>query len=201
MISGRKLELSNSKTESRPLTVGGTSGESNITNLWNYHFSAIANSVGSTDNRDQVMNALGTVPGHNDFINAHKLLQIVRGLKSKKAVGNDEVTSEVYKFASEHLLTIISIFLSGCMLSGKLPSTLMHIVIIPLLKCKSKQRADVNNYRPIAIATTLSKVLEQALLSRLARYLWTADSEFGFKQCTWDRNSHICTQANSRYLP
>ena len=33
------------------------------------HFSAIANSVGSTDDRDQVMNALGTVPGHNDVIN------------------------------------------------------------------------------------------------------------------------------------
>ena len=76
----------------------------------------------------------------------------------------------------------MSIFLSGCMLSGKLPSTLMHVVIIPLLKCKSKDPADVNNYRPIAIATDLSKVLEQVLLSRLARYLWTADSQFGFKQ-------------------
>ena len=146
------------------------------------HFSAIANSVGSTDNRDQVMNTLGTVPGHNDVINAHELRQIVRGLKSIKAVGNDGIPLEVYKFASERLLTILSIFLSGCMLSGRLPSTLMHVVIIPLLKCKSKDPADVNNYRPIAIATALSKVLEQVLLSRLARYLWTADSQFGFKQ-------------------
>ena len=58
----------------------------------------------------------------------------------------------------------------------------MHVVIIPLLKCKFKDPADVNNYRLIAIATALSKVLEQVLLSRLARYLWTADSQFGFKQ-------------------
>ena len=76
----------------------------------------------------------------------------------------------------------MSIFLSGCILSGKLPSTLMHVVIIPLLKCKSKDPADVNNFRPIVIATALSKVLEQVLLSRLARYLWTADSQFGFKR-------------------
>ena len=67
------------------------------------------------------------------------------------------------------------------MLSGKLPSTLMDVVIIPLLKCKSKDPADVNNYMPIAMATALFKVLEQVLLSRLARYLWTADSKFGFK--------------------
>ena len=87
--------------------MGGTSGESNIANLLKDHFSAIANSVGSTDNRDQVMNALGTVPGPNDVINVHELVQIVRGLKNKKPVGNDGIPSEVCKFASERLLTIM----------------------------------------------------------------------------------------------
>ena len=114
---------------------------------------------------------MGTVPFHNDVINVHELQQIVRGLKIKKAVGNFGFPSQVYKFASERLLTIISMFFSGCMLSGKLPSSLMHLVIIPLLKCKSKDPADVNNYRPIAIATALSEVIEHVLLSRLARYL------------------------------
>ena len=75
--------------------MGGTSGESNIANQWKDHFSEIANSVGSTDNRDHVMNALGTIPGHNDVINVHELWQIVGGLKNKKAVGNDGIISEV----------------------------------------------------------------------------------------------------------
>ena len=52
--------------------------ESNIANRWKGHFSAIANSVGSTDSRDQVMNAFGTAEGHNDIINVHKLKQIER---------------------------------------------------------------------------------------------------------------------------
>ena len=68
------------------------------------------------------------------------------------------------------------------MLTGKLPNSLLHVVIIPLLKWKSKDLADINNYRPTAIATALSMVLQQVLLSRLTRYLWTADSQFGFKQ-------------------
>ena len=50
--------------------------------------------------------------------------------ENKKAVGNDEIPSEVYKFTSERLLTSMSIFLSGCMLAGKLLSTLMHVVIM-----------------------------------------------------------------------
>ena len=43
---------------------------------------------------------------NNDVINVHELRQIVRGLKIKKAVGNDGIPSEVYKFASERLVTI-----------------------------------------------------------------------------------------------
>ena len=53
-----------------------------------------------------VMNALRTVPCHSDVINVHELLHFVRGLKNNKDVGNDGIPSEVYKFASERLLTI-----------------------------------------------------------------------------------------------
>ena len=196
----KEIKELNTKKESLLLTVGGTSGESNIANLWKDHFSAIANSVGSTDNRDQVMNSLGTVAGHIDVINVHELRQIVRGLKHKKAVGNDGIPFEVYKFASERLLTMMSILFFGCMLTGKLPSTFMHLVIIPLLKCKSKDPADVNNYRPIAIATAPSKVVEQVLLSRLARYLWTADRKLSFRSAHWTEMA-IFALKHTRYLP
>ena len=65
----KEIKALNCKKESLPQTVGGTSGESNIANLWKDNFSAIANYVDSTDNRDQVMNALRTVPAHNYVIN------------------------------------------------------------------------------------------------------------------------------------
>ena len=54
----KEIKALKPKKKSLPLTARGTSVESNIANLWKDHFSAIANSVGSTDNRDQVMNAL-----------------------------------------------------------------------------------------------------------------------------------------------
>ena len=109
-------------------------------------------------------------------------------------------SSEVYKFASERLLTMMSILLSGCMMTGKLKNSLMHVVIIPLLKCKSKDPADVNNYMPIQIATVLSKVLGQVLLSLLARYLWTADSQLVSSK-HMGQNWPFLHKANSRFLP
>ena len=57
----KEIKALNSKKESLPLTVGGTSGDSNIASLWKDYFSAIANSIGSTDNRDQVMNVVNAV--------------------------------------------------------------------------------------------------------------------------------------------
>jgi hypothetical protein len=36
----------------------------------------------------------------------------------------------------------------------------MESIIIPLVKCKSGDLADVNNYRAIAVSTALSKLLE-----------------------------------------
>ena len=45
----------------------------------------------------------------------------------------------VYRFSSERLLIMMSIiFQSGCMLTGELPNTLTHIVIIPLRNANRK---------------------------------------------------------------
>ena len=38
-----------------------------------------------------------------------------------------------------------------------------------------------NNYRPIALSSTISKVFENVILHRLEEYLWTTDNQFGFK--------------------
>ena len=50
----------------------------------------------------------------------------MRGLKNNNFVGNDGIPSEVYMFASEQLLTLMTIFLSLCVLTDKLPRTLIH---------------------------------------------------------------------------
>ena len=60
-----------------------------------------------------------------------------------KAEGNDGITSEVYKFASDCLLTVMSIILSGCIKIGKLPRTHMHAA------CSDHTIVEMQNKRPI----------------------------------------------------
>ena len=65
-------------------------------------------------------------------------------------------------------------------------------VIIPLVKNKCASLSDINNYRPIAIANVVSKVLEGVLLNRIDDFLWTNDNQFEFKSgCSTDKAVYL----------
>ena len=57
----------------------------------------------------------------------------------------------------------------------------MSIVLVPIIKDKSVKINSKDNYRPIAIASTMSKLLEIILLERLSNFLLTSSNQFGFK--------------------
>ena len=58
----------------------------------------------------------------------------------------------------------------------------MTVVIVPILKKKGLDPKNKNNYRPIALATLLSKVLEKLILFYTIKQLNTTDNQFGFKR-------------------
>ena len=62
-----------------------------------------------------------------------------------------------------------------------MPNSLIESCIIPLVKNRCGDLTDQNNYRPVALANILSKVFELVLLSRLEKFLWSTDNQFGFK--------------------
>ena len=58
---------------------------------------------------------------------------------------------------------------------------LMETTIVPIIKNKCGNLADSNNYRPIAIATIVSKLFEFIILYKCEEFLYTCDNQFGFK--------------------
>ena len=65
---------------------------------------------------------------------------------------------------------------------GYLPELFMETLIVPLVKDKKDSITDKSNYRPIAITNTMSKVLENVILSMYKDYFHTTDNQFGFKK-------------------
>ena len=58
---------------------------------------------------------------------------------------------------------------------GFLPSDFTDTVLVPIVKDKTADISDKGNYRPIALASVISKVFEMALLVKLEKYLYSSD--------------------------
>ena len=63
-----------------------------------------------------------------------------------------------------------------------MPDNYLASVIIPIVKDKNKDLQDVNNYRLIAIASTISKVFECFVLYQINLFLQTSHNQFGMKE-------------------
>ena len=70
-----------------------------------------------------------------------------------------------------------------CLAHGYLPSAMIETTIVPIVKNMSGNLSDSSNYRPIALATIITKMFESVLLLKCAEYLSTSENQFGFKSC------------------
>ena len=103
-------------------------------------------------------------------------------LKSGKACGNDGLSAEHFIHSDRRITILLSIFYNRVISHGNLPDDFMKTIIIPLIENKSGDTSNVNNYRPIALVTVASKILDIILLELLTPYLNTTDNQFGFKK-------------------
>jgi len=58
----------------------------------------------------------------------------------------------------------------------------MHSVIIPLVKDKSGDLSDVNNYRAIAVSTSMSKLFESIIVRDVTSYAEADKYQLDFKK-------------------
>ena len=129
-----------------------------------------------------------------------EVLQIVKDLPTAKSSGLDGLSGESLKYAHPLLCLLLSIGFT-CMfkICCYIPQLLIIInsVIIPLIKDKCGDHTDKNNYRPIALSSIISKVFEHILAERLEIYLWTNDTQFGFKS---DHSTDLCIYALTKFF-
>ena len=105
----------------------------------------------------------------------------IEKLKINKACGQDKITAQHLKYASQSILVLLALCFSGLMKHGILPGSMLSVLLVPVVKYKTGKLTSMDNYRPIALASILSKVLEGILMDRLTEYIALTDNQFGFK--------------------
>ena len=121
---------------------------------------------------------------HNDYvITVEDVRYSIRNLKSGTSYGPDGIAAEAMKYGggllAVHLTLLFNMFVSHCYI----PQDLIITTIVPLLKNKTGDASDVNNYRAIAFPNSLSKLLESVVLNCFQSCDKQNDFyQFGFKR-------------------
>jgi len=110
------------------------------------------------------------------------IIDIVHSLKNNKAVGSDGLQAEHLKLAIESVAIPLTNLLNSMIAHSYIPQEVMKVDILPIVKKKGLDPSKSSNYRPIAIASILSKVLEMAILRLCEKKLQTSNNQFGYKK-------------------
>lgn len=120
----------------------------------------------------------------DEYTNHEEVIQIISRMKSGKSPGCDGITPGFLKRHKKSLATPITLLFNKCMENGTYPDILKTARIVPLYKGGSK--TEVTNYRPISLLSTIGKVLEKLLFSRINKFVRTQkilyDNQYGFRQ-------------------
>lgn len=108
---------------------------------------------------------------------------IISNLKSGASTGWDNISSEFLKKIKMHIVPPLTKIFNSCLALGVFPDAFKRSILIPIYK--NGKRDCVNNYRPISILPSLSKVLEKIINKRLTNYLeknkLISDAQYGFR--------------------
>jgi hypothetical protein len=151
--------------------------------MWKDHYNTLLNSVKNQSNKQHVTKSLESCKMHHSTtITCNDVASSIKSAKCGKSCGHDLLSSEHFIHANSCISVMLAVFYTSTIVHGHLPDDFMKTIIIPLVKDKTGDISEVNNYRPIALVTATSKVFECILLDKLQQYLESSDNQFGFKK-------------------
>jgi len=116
-----------------------------------------------------------TYAGTFSTFTIHDLRDACSKQKRGKAVGLDSVAMEAIMHGGDRLLIHICLLFNMFLKFSFVPKQFMQCVIIPLVKNKSGDLSDVNNYRAISISTATSKLFETTIFDSVNNSITSVD--------------------------
>ena len=149
-----------SKLVSVAETVDRKSGTNDISAMWKDHFQKLLNSVPSSS-----MN-LSLHDYYFECFTPTEIADAISSLKNGKSSSVDQLFAEHVKNANKRVTVLLSLLFNACVIHGFLPVGLMETVIVQIIKNARENISSKDNYRPIALTNTLSKIIENLILDQ-----------------------------------
>lgn len=98
------------------------------------------------------------------------------------AAGIDDMPPKILKAAPSSILSVKTFLINLSFKSGIFPEKIKIAKVLPVFK--DGDPTLVKNYRPVSVLTSISKIFERAITSRITNYLETnsilSNTQFGF---------------------
>ena len=175
--------LSNSISKINPVpVVDGVAGVNNIANLMASKLHSLLNThsgISSDDLNILLDSSLSDSQISEVIVSDEDVLSAIHSLQSGKT-DFDHVCSNHLKFAAPSIADSLASLFSTILCHGYMPKCFRDCVLIPIPKsCKDPSSSD--SYRPISLASFLSKVLERIILDQYSSFFVSHPLQFGFK--------------------
>ena len=158
-------------------SINGVSGESNICNVWKNHYEKLFNCLERPNYR------IDNVPtDYTAIITSSEIHDHIRSINNTYSPGPDGISGEHLKNGPSLLCQMLSKCFTSIFIHGKLPRKMLDVHLVPIIKNNRGKLSSLDNYRPIAKASCLSKLLELCILKRIEQYILVAENQFGFKK-------------------
>ena len=116
-------------------------------------------------------------------INESEVLATINKIKNKNSSGVDRNIKQTTKAIGTELSKPLTIIINQCLLIGIFPDLLKIAKVKPLFK--QGDTCELNNYRPISLLPTISKILERIIYSQLYAYFsqnnLLSEEQYGFR--------------------
>lgn len=119
-----------------------------------------------------------------------ELDKIIDSLANKWSSGYDEVPFSVIKYVKLELVKPLTHLINSSLITGLFPNKLKIAKVVPIYKKGSP--SDIQNYRPVSILPSISKLFERAMYNRLLNHLET-NSLFDIEQHGFRKNKSTVT--------
>jgi hypothetical protein len=124
----------------------------------------------------------------NSFVlfptNAMEVINIVSALQNKQSFGFDCIPVNIMKSCISYIAEPIAVIINSSLDTGVFPDILKVAKVCPIFK--SGDKSDFQNYRPISVLPSFSKIFEKVVQNRLLSYLHNNDilckNQFGFRK-------------------
>ena len=117
--------------------------------------------------------------------------KLINKLPNKTSKGHDDISNVLLKRLKPAVCEPLEMIFNKSIEEGVFPDEMKNADVLPLYK--SKEKFLVNNYRPISLLVTISKLLEKIVYTRTYGFLCETDqlyqSQYGF------RSGHSCENA------